>query len=64
VQSTLAPGPKLLSLIERFGVTQDDIAWSDEQEPIVLRSTKTPGKEVAEAVEYKDINKQTHSGQK
>jgi len=54
VQSTLAPGPKLLSRIERFGVTQDDITWSDEQEPIVLRSTKTPGKEVAEAVEYTD----------
>jgi hypothetical protein len=54
VQSTLAPGPKLLSRIERFGVTEDDIAWSDEQEPIVLRSTKTPGQEVAEAVEYAD----------
>ena len=54
VQSTLAPGPKLLSRIERFEVTQDDIGWSDEQEPIVLRSTKTPGKEVAEAVEYTD----------
>ena len=54
VQSTLAPGPKLLSRIERFAMTQDDIAWSDEQEPIVLRSTKTPGQEVAEAVEYTD----------
>ena len=52
VQSTLAPGPKLLSRIERFAVTQEDIAWSNEQEVIVLRSTKTPGKEVAEAVEY------------
>ena len=50
VQSTLAPGPKLLSRIERFAVTQEDIAWSDEQEPIVLRSTKTAGEEVAEAV--------------
>ena len=54
VQSTLAPGPTLLSRIERFGVTQGDIAWSDEQEPIVLRSIKRPGKEVAEAVEYTD----------
>ena len=54
VQSTLSPGPKLLSRIERFGVTQDDIAFSDEQEPIVLRPTKTTGKEVAEAVEYAD----------
>ena len=54
VQSTLAPGPKLLSRIERFAITQDDIAWSDEQEPIVLRSTKTPGQKVAEAVEYTD----------
>ena len=54
VQSTLSPGPKLLSRIERFAITQEDIAWSDEQEPIVLRSTKTPGKEVAEAVEYTD----------
>jgi hypothetical protein len=54
VQSTLSPGPKLLSRIERFAVTQEDIAWSDEQEPIVLRSTKTPGQEVAEAVEYAD----------
>ena len=58
VQSTLAPGPKLLSRIERFGVTLVDIAWSDEQESIVLRSTKTPGQEVAEAVEYTDT-KQT-----
>jgi len=54
VQSTLSPGPKLLSRIERFAVTQKDIAWSDEQEPIVLRSIKRPGKEVAEAVEYAD----------
>ena len=54
VQSTLAPGPKLLSRIERFGVTQEDIAWSDEQEPIVLRSTKAKGQEVAEAIEYTD----------
>ena len=54
VQSTLSPGPKLLSRIERFAVTQKDIAWSDEQEPIVLRSIKRPGKEVAEAVEYTD----------
>jgi hypothetical protein len=54
VQSTLSPGPKLLSRIERFAVTQEDIAWSDEQEPIVLRSAKTPGQEVAEAVEYAD----------
>ena len=56
VQSTLAPGPKLLSRIERFGITQDDITWSDEQEPIVLRSIKTPGKEVAEAVAYIDTH--------
>ena len=54
VQSTLAPGPKLLSRIERFRVTQEDIAWSDEQEPIVLRSKKRPSQEVAEAVEYTD----------
>ena len=56
VQSTLAPGPKLLSRIERFGITQDDITWSDEQEPIVLRSIKTPGKEVAGAVAYTDTH--------
>ena len=56
VQSTLAPGPKLLSRIERFGITQEDITWSDEEEPIVLRSIKTPGKEVAEAVAYKDTH--------
>lgn len=58
VQSTIAQGPKLLSSIERFAITQYDITWSDEQEPIVLRSTKTPGKEVAEALEYTDT-KQT-----
>ena len=52
VQSTLAPGPKLLSRLDRFAITQDDIAWSDEHEPIVLRSVKMPGQEVAEAVEY------------
>ena len=52
VQSTLALGPKLLSRIERFGITQEDIAWSDEQETILLRSTKRPCKEVAKAVEY------------
>jgi hypothetical protein len=54
VQSTVAPGPKLLSRIERFAITQEDIAWSDEQAPILLRSKKTPGQEVAEAVEYAD----------
>ena len=54
VQSTLAPGPKLLSRIERFGITREDIAWSDEQEPIVLRSKKRPSQEVAAPVEYTD----------
>lgn len=54
VQSTLAPGPKLLSRIERFRVTQEDIAWTDEQEPIVLRSKKRPSQEVAAPVEYTD----------
>jgi hypothetical protein len=57
VQSTLAPGPKLLSRLDRFAITQHDIACSDEDEPIVLRSVKMPGQEVAKAVEYTDIPK-------
>lgn len=59
LQSTLVPGPKLLSRIERFGITQADMTWSQEQEPIVLRKTKRPGQMQPEAKEYNDTE-QTH----
>ena len=35
-QTTLLPGPKLRSRIEKFGVSASDVAPSDDQEPIVL----------------------------
>jgi hypothetical protein len=60
VQSTLALGPKLLSRIERFGVTQADITWSREQEAIVLRKVKKPGQTQPEAKEYKDTEHTHH----
>ena len=59
VQSTLAPGPKLLSRIDRFAISQEDVTWSADQEPIVLRKPKKPGQTQPVAQEYKDTE-QTH----
>jgi hypothetical protein len=53
-QTTLAPGPKLMSRIERFEITFNDIAPSPDQEPIVLRAAKKPGHKTADLVEYTD----------
>lgn len=53
-QTTIAPGPKLNSRIERFGITFSDIAPSSDQEPIVLRAEKKPRQQTADLVEYSD----------
>ena len=60
VQTTLTPATKLLSRIERFGITQSDITWSDEQETIVLRKAKKPGQTQPEVQEYKDTDETHH----
>ena len=60
VQTTLKPANKLLSRIERFGITQADITWSDEQETIVLRKAKKPGQKHPEVQEYKDTDETHH----
>ena len=60
VQTTLAPGSKLLSRIERFGITKADVTWSDDQEAIVLRKAKKPGQDHAEAQEYTDTVETHH----
>ena len=60
VQSTLAPGPKLLSRIDRFAITQEDVACSEDQETIVLRRAKRPGQLHPEVREYTDTNETQH----
>jgi hypothetical protein len=53
-QTTLVPGPKLISRIERFGITFRDIAPSHDQEPIVVRAAKKPRQQTAHLVEFTD----------
>lgn len=60
IQSTLTAGPKLTARIHSFAITQDDIAWSDEQETIVLRAPKTPRTDISEALEYEDNDNSLH----
>ena len=60
IQSTLTAGPKLTARIQSFAITQDDIAWSDEQETIVLRAPKTPRTDISEALEYEDNDNSLH----
>jgi hypothetical protein len=53
-QTTLAPGAKLVSRIEKYGITVSDNAPSLDQEPIVLRASKKPRQQSADLVEYRD----------
>ena len=54
LQTLLYPGSKLLTRIQRFEITQDDVTWSEDQETIVLRKAKKPGQMQPEAKEYND----------
>jgi hypothetical protein len=60
IQSTLTAGPKLTARIHSFAITQDDIAWSDEQETVVLRAPKTTRTDISEALEYEDNDNSLH----
>ena len=53
-QTIVKPGPKLLSRIERFGITRDDIGPAPEEEVIILRAPKHHPNSVAEYEEYED----------
>jgi hypothetical protein len=53
-QSILKAGPKLLSRIERFGITRDDLGPASEEEVLVLRSPKRHSNTIAEYQEYED----------
>ncbi|WP_439140175.1 hypothetical protein [Planktotalea sp.] len=53
-QTILKAGPKLLSRIERFGITRDDITHASEEEVLVLRSPKRHSNSIAEYQEYED----------
>lgn len=53
-QTCLAAGRKILSRIERFGLTFADIELSPEEEVIVLRGPKPRGDTPGELVEYND----------
>jgi len=53
-QSTLKAGPKLLSRIERFGITRDDLWHAAEEELLILRAPKRHANSSAEYQEYED----------
>ena len=53
-QTIVKPGPKLLSRIERFSITRDDIGPAPEEEVIILRAPKHHPNSVAEYEEYED----------
>ena len=53
-QSKLKAGPKLLSRIERFGITRDDITHASEEEVLVLRAPKRHSNSIAKYQEYED----------
>jgi hypothetical protein len=53
-QSILKAGPKLLSRIERFGITRADIGPAPEEEVLVLRAPKRHSNTIAEYQEYED----------
>ena len=53
-QTIVKPGPKLLSRIERFGITRDDLGPAPEEEVIILRAPKLHPNSMAEYKEYKD----------
>ncbi len=53
-QTTLAAGSKVLSRIERFGITFADFGRSPDEEVIVLRGPKSRDDKPGELVEYDD----------
>ncbi|MGB4111811.1 MAG: hypothetical protein WBK15_02075, partial [Yoonia sp.] len=53
-QSILKAGPKLLSRIERFGITRDDMGHAAEEELLILRAPKRHANSSAEYQEYED----------
>ena len=53
-QSILKAGAKLLSRIERFGITRDDLGPASEEEVLVLRAPKRHANSVAEYQEYEE----------
>ena len=53
-QSILKAGPKLLSRIERFGITRDDLWHAAEEELLILRAPKRHANSSAEYQEYED----------
>ena len=53
-QTILRAGPKLLSRIERFEITRDDMGHAPEEEVLVLRAPKRHSNSIAEYQEYED----------
>ena len=53
-QSILKAGTKLLSRIERFGITRDDLGPAAEEELLVLRAPKRHANSIPEYQEYED----------
>ena len=53
-QTILRAGPKLLSRIERFDITRDDLGPAPEEEVLVLRAPKRHSNSIAEYQEYED----------
>ena len=53
-QSKLKAGPKLLSRIERFSITRDDLGHAPEEEVLVLRTPKRHSNSIAKYQEYED----------
>ena len=53
-QTILKAGPKLLSRIERFYITRDDMGHAPEEEVLVLRAPKYHSNSIADYQEYED----------
>jgi hypothetical protein len=53
-QTILMPGPKLLSRIERYAITRDDLSQAAEEEVVILRSPKRHANSIAEYEDYED----------
>jgi hypothetical protein len=53
-QTILKAGPKLLSRIERFDTTRDDMGQAPEEEVLILRAPKRHSNSNAEYQEYED----------
>ncbi|MDC3394399.1 hypothetical protein OAX13_02525 [Planktomarina temperata] len=53
-QTILRAGPKLLSRIERFDITRDDMGQALEEEVLILRAPKRHSNSIADYQEYED----------